>query len=66
MEDSLKTHPDCKTRIKALTPLVEKLPDNGEKNLSSQSKYLLICKPMFQFEIINYCFAQKKISKCFF
>ncbi|MFT3682908.1 MAG: M48 family metalloprotease [Ferruginibacter sp.] len=65
IEDSLKTHPDCKARIKLLTPAVEQLVNNGKKFLQPEQQFLNL-QQLFSFEEVNYCLTGKKISRCLF
>ena len=63
-KDSLKTHPDCKARIANLTPKVEKIYNAGSSNfLVSESSFNRL-KNNFQFEVVEFCFVSKRISRC--
>lgn len=66
LDDSLKTHPDCQVRIKILTPEVEKIQLDNRKTFLHDEQQFLNLQTLFQFEIINSCFAAKKISRCLF
>ena len=64
--DSLKTHPDCKVRIERLRPSVEKLINNhGNNFVVSEAKFTDL-KERFKFEIIEFCFISKRISRCLY
>jgi Zn-dependent protease with chaperone function len=66
IEDSLKTHPDCKIRINTLSPLFEQLQiAGGQQFLQNQQQFNLL-QQQFAFEVATYCFNTKKISKCLF
>ncbi len=63
LADSVKTHPDCKQRIKALDPLVRALNnDNASKNIVDPSKFAVL-KNKFQYEVIEYAFSSNNYTK---
>lgn len=66
LDDSLKTHPDCQVRIKLLTPEVEKIQSLNRQIFIQGEDQFARLQTLFQFEIINSCFAAKKISRCLF
>lgn len=65
-KDSLKTHPDCKARIAKLTPAVEKVANDGRKDfLVSETRFNAL-KNSFKFEVVEFCFVSKRISRCLY
>lgn len=65
-KDSLKTHPDCKARIAKLSPAVEKLANDGRKDfLVSETRFNEL-KNQFKFEVVEFCFVSKRISRCLY
>lgn len=66
LEDSLKTHPDCKVRIKTLEPVLQRdVITKGQTFLQPQPQFTQL-QQLFAFEEVNFCFTSKKISKCLF
>lgn len=66
LEDSLKTHPDCKARMQALEPILQNhSPTNGQQHLQSQQQFSRL-QQWFAFESIHFCFQSKKVSKALF
>lgn len=66
LEDSLKTHPDCKVRIKTLEPVLQKnVAAAGKQFLQPQPQFNEL-QQLFSFEEINFCFSSKKISRSLF
>jgi Zn-dependent protease with chaperone function len=64
--DSLKTHPDCVKRIAFLSEAVAKYYNNSQQiNLVSDSTFNQL-KRIFDYEIIDYCFNNDKVSKSLF
>jgi len=66
IDDSLKTHPDCKVRIKTLTPLFEQLQLQGGQQFVQNQQQFNQLQQQFAFEETNYCFTKKHISKSLF
>jgi len=65
-KDSLKTHPDCKARVTRLTPSVEKLkPASGNDFVVSEARFKDM-KQRFRYEIIEFCFNSKRVSRSLF
>ena len=63
LADSLKTHPDCKLRIKVLEPLVVKYQSASSlKNVISESKFNEL-KNTFRYEIVEYAFISDNYTK---
>ena len=63
LNDSLKTHPDCKLRIQFLTPMVNRYKTNGAlKNIVYKSK-LIELKNTFSYEIIEFAFTSENYTK---
>jgi len=61
-KDSLKTHPDCKARIKRLTPTIEKLNSSGSDFVVSEARFQEL-KQKFRYEIIEFCFTSTRVSR---
>ncbi len=66
IDDSLKTHPDCKVRIKTLTPLFDRLQLKGGQQFVQDQQLFNQLQQQFSFEEANYCFTKKNVSKCLF
>jgi len=66
LEDSVKTHPDCKLRIKILEPIVERVNKPGTQLYLQGQQQFAQWQQVFSFEEINHCFASKKLSLCLF
>ncbi len=64
--DSLKTHPDCKARIAKLTPNVEKMHSANSKNYLVSETQFADYKTRFRFEMVEFCFTSKRISRCLY
>jgi predicted Zn-dependent protease len=65
-EDSLKTHPDCKLRIERLKQQVSDYYKPSQKSFLIDEKEFNRLKVAADYEIINYAFQSKKISKALF
>lgn len=66
LEDSLKTHPDCKERIKSLEPVLQRnAAAKGQPFLQSPEQFSQL-QQLFAFEGINFCFQSKKVSRTLF
>ena len=66
LEDSLKTHPDCKHRIKLLEPKVkEYYSASGKKFVVSETQFNKL-KSDFDYEILNYEFESDEVSSCLY
>ncbi|MFL5741068.1 MAG: M48 family metalloprotease [Flavisolibacter sp.] len=64
--DSLKTHPDCKTRINMLRGAVKKYEKPGTKKFLVDESTFRLLQGRFDYEILNYCFESGRISRCLF
>lgn len=63
MADSLKTHPDCKLRIKALEPLVSKYQTTStSKNLIDRPMFEELINT-FRYEMVEYAFVSDNYTK---
>ena len=63
LADSLKTHPDCKLRIKILESLVTKYQSaNTLKDLLDKTKFIEL-QNVFRYEIIEYAFTRNDYDK---
>ena len=60
LADSLKTHPDCSVRIKAIEPLVKQYAQS--KNITSSPLFAEL-KNTFRYEIIGYAFASDNYTR---
>ena len=65
-KDSLKTHPDCKARVEKLTPAVEKMYNPGSSNFLVSKAQFNDFKNNFKFEVVEFCFVSKRISRCLY
>lgn len=65
LEDSLKTHPDCKLRVRTLEPMVKQYRTSIAKNIINQSKFEEL-KRIFSYEIIEYTFSSNNYTKSLF
>jgi peptidase M48-like protein len=65
-DDSLKTHPDCQTRIKLLAPLLDtKSPANVLLFAVDSSRFEML-KRVFRYEVIEYAYASDNYSRGLF
>lgn len=62
-KDSLKTHPDCKARIAKLMPIVERTDKAGNKDFVVSEAQFTTLKNNFKFEVVEFCFESKRISR---
>ena len=63
LADSLKTHPDCKLRIKILEPMVSKYRSSSSlKNFIDKAKFDEL-RNVFRYEIIEYDFTSDNYTK---
>ena len=65
-EDSLKTHPDCKVRIEKLKGMLEKINQVPRKDFVISEERFNALKQRFGFDIIEFCFTSKRISRCLY
>src|SRR5262249_13954998 len=66
LSDSLKTHPDCKVRIKMLKPLVNKYASvGGSKDMVNKERFDSL-QNIFRYEVIAYAFSSKNFTRSFF
>ena len=62
-KDSLKTHPDCKMRIKKLTAQVQQYSKNTARiNIVNDSLFQQL-RYQFDYEIIEYCYSSGNVSR---
>ena len=65
-EDSLKTHPDCKSRIDKLKPMLARtLASPGKDFVISEDGFRSL-RQRFGFDIVEFCFESKRISRCLY
>lgn len=63
MEDSLKTHPDCSLRMKAIDPMVKQYAQASGSKKTANSSAFEEFKNIFPYEIIAYTFASDNYSR---
>ena len=63
LADSLKTHPDCKVRIKALHQMVEKNKSKTAKNDVINTKFFTELQERSKYEVVEYAWAEKNYTK---
>jgi hypothetical protein len=66
ISDSLKTHPDCASRISALSDEVKRYSGPGRKKFIVDQGTFTVLKSKFDYEILEYCFRSLQISRCLF
>ncbi len=66
IEDSLKTHPDCKVRVEKLRPLVQQFAKAGLKPYLVSEATFNQLKTTFQYDIVEYCFQSDRVSRCLY
>lgn len=65
-EDSLKTHPDCSQRIAVLKDRVAQYTTAGMRPFVVDEARFKQLKTAFDFEIVEYCFQSKSVSRSLF
>ncbi|MBI3883976.1 MAG: M48 family metalloprotease [Sphingobacteriales bacterium] len=63
LSDSLKTHPDCKVRVKKLALSLNKINTQGDKKFIVHQQQFLQLREQFKFDIIDYCFSSNWVSR---
>ncbi|MEO6639360.1 MAG: M48 family metalloprotease, partial [Ginsengibacter sp.] len=63
LSDSLKTHPDCKLRIKNLEPLVDKYSQISSQKSVVDLKEFIELKNVFPYEVVEYTFTSNNYTK---
>ena len=66
LADSLKTHPDCPSRIKWVQPLVNKYKSPRQRLFLIDSSLFEQTKSLFEYEIIEYAYAAGNYTKSLF
>jgi hypothetical protein len=66
LDDSLKTHPDCQDRIKAITPLVTATTNAGQQNFLISNQQFAQLKKSFCYEIVEHYFVNNNLSACLY
>ena len=66
MEDSLKTHPDCSSRIKAIDPMVKRYARASGSKKTANSPVFEELKNIFPYEIIAYTYASDNYTRCLY
>lgn len=64
--DSLKTHPDCKTRIIALTPAVQQLDNSSKLTFNLDKTAFENMQHLFRYEAMQHCYQSGRISRCLY
>lgn len=66
MDDSLKTHPDCQTRIRLLEPAIAQNGSaKGQLYLTGKERFSTL-QNTFKYEIIEYAYQAEKYSNSFY
>jgi len=66
LKDSLKTHPDCKLRIKILQPMLNRYyQPSSLKNVVDKSRFDEL-KNAFRYETIEYAFVSNSFTRSFY
>ena len=63
LEDSLKTHPDCSSRIKAIDPMVKRYAQVSGSKKPADSPTFEELKNIFPYEIIAYTYASDRYTR---
>jgi len=63
LEDSLKTHPDCSLRIKAIDPMVNRYALASGSKKTANSPVFEELKNIFPYEIIAYTYTSDKYTR---
>ncbi|MBO9635797.1 MAG: M48 family metallopeptidase, partial [Chitinophagaceae bacterium] len=64
--DSLKTHPDCEIRVKALTESVKKYSTGNKLANPLNAGSFAQLQELFDYEIIEHCYNNKDVSRSFY
>lgn len=63
LEDSLKTHPDCKLRVQLLAPLTSRYAASGKSAFVVDKTAFERLKNVFQYEIVEYAYASDNYTR---
>lgn len=63
LDDSLKTHPDCKLRIQLLAPLTDKYKASGKSAFVVDKGTFEKLKTTFQYEIVEYAYISDNYTR---
>ncbi|BAV09795.1 Peptidase family M48 [Filimonas lacunae] len=66
LEDSLKTHPDCQLRIKAITSMVVPTGADGRQDFLVNAGEFTRLKKSFAYEIVDHYYNSSNLSGCFY
>jgi Zn-dependent protease with chaperone function len=66
LEDSLKTHPDCQTRIQLLAPLIGRRSSGNSLKFAVDSSTFQKLKYIFRYEVIEYAFRSEDYARSFY
>jgi len=66
LDDSLKTHPDCQTRIKLLTPMISGAKGAGNRRFVVDSLRFGSFRNTFRYEAIEYAYEADDYSRSLF
>lgn len=61
--DSLKTHPDCENRVKALAERVKKYSTGNKQGNPLNATAFAQLQDLFDYEIIEHCYNNKDVSR---
>ena len=65
-EDSLKTHPDCQSRIRLIAPLISRQPSGGPLKFAVDSSAFQKLKNIFRYEVIEYAYTSEDYARSFY
>lgn len=63
LEDSLKTHPDCKLRIQLLAPMTDRYKASGKSGFVVDKTAFEKLKTTFQYEIVEYTYISNNYTR---
>ncbi|HEU4472340.1 MAG TPA: M48 family metallopeptidase [Flavisolibacter sp.] len=66
LADSLKTHPDCSTRIERLKPFIKARQQPGARDFKVSEATFKQLVQQFDYELLEHLFKKKEVSKCLF
>jgi Zn-dependent protease with chaperone function len=64
--DSMKTHPDCIMRVRALTEKANALNKTSNKRFLVSSEDFQLLKKQFDYEVLRACFERDRVSLCLY
>ena len=63
LADSLKTHPDCQSRINYLKPVIEKINQQNATGYIVGKEQFSLWQEIFRYEIIDYTYTAKNYTR---